>query len=138
MCTCERLEKPRVRVISNVSMIADLSGRMLFAPQNKLEIADRWHIPSMPGVGFGDFNVSKFQKEAALPMGHIHRTHRESLRRYCFMDVHHCNIKRDTKKGEEGRGGVTPKRVGSIPSPSASVGTLWTGREEKGNKEGRA
>ena len=64
-----RLPKPRVRVISNISMIDDLVGRMLFMEQNKEEIHRWWEHPSVPGIGFDDLNVEKFHKKVLEPMG---------------------------------------------------------------------
>lgn len=46
-----KLKEGRYRLISSVSLIDQLVERMLFGPQNQLEISEWANIPSKPGMG---------------------------------------------------------------------------------------
>nr|QZA75399.1 polyprotein P2ab [Southern bean mosaic virus] len=46
-----KVKEGRFRLISSVSLVDQLVERMLFGPQNQLEIAEWEHIPSKPGMG---------------------------------------------------------------------------------------
>nr|AAA66950.1 p96 protein [Southern bean mosaic virus] len=46
-----KVREGRFRLISSVSLVDQLVERMLFGPQNQLEIAEWEHIPSKPGMG---------------------------------------------------------------------------------------
>lgn len=46
-----KIEQGRFRLISSVSLIDQLVERMLFGPQNTMEIATWFKIPSKPGMG---------------------------------------------------------------------------------------
>ncbi len=47
----KKLREQRFRLISSVSLIDQIVERVLFGPQNRLEIASWRHIPSKPGMG---------------------------------------------------------------------------------------
>lgn len=46
-----KIKEGRYRLISSVSLVDQLVERMMFGPQNQLEISEWAHIPSKPGMG---------------------------------------------------------------------------------------
>lgn len=46
-----KLRERRYRLISSVSLVDQIIERLIFGPQNKVEIANWTHIPSKPGMG---------------------------------------------------------------------------------------
>nr|UHS71727.1 MAG: polyprotein P2ab [Sobemovirus sp.] len=70
-----KTKEGRFRLISSVSIVDQLVERMLFGPQNQLEISEWKHIPSKPGMGlslteqsnalFGDLRVKHSRCPAA-------------------------------------------------------------------------
>lgn len=54
--TAQKIEQGRFRLISSVSLVDQLVERMLFGPQNNMEIATWFKIPSKPGMGLSTAN----------------------------------------------------------------------------------
>lgn len=52
--TQEKLDTGRVRLICSVSLVDQIIERLLFSPQNKVEIAHWDECPSKPGMGFSE------------------------------------------------------------------------------------
>nr|WMX25416.1 P2ab polyprotein [Cynosurus mottle virus] len=49
--TQQKIDQGRFRLISSVSLVDQLVERMLFGPQNSMEIATWFKVPSKPGMG---------------------------------------------------------------------------------------
>jgi len=58
----KKLDEGRIRLIVSMSIVDNIIARLLFALQNNTEINNWETIPSKPGVGFSDVNLTNLYK----------------------------------------------------------------------------
>lgn len=59
----------RFRLICSVSLIDQVVERVLFGPQNRIEIASWTSCPSKPGMGLDDIGIEKITREVRRQLG---------------------------------------------------------------------